>query len=48
MIGKAPLEMEGIFQKLFHRFSYPRQQGAEFRAISAIDGALGAICATRQ
>ncbi|MCK5328989.1 MAG: hypothetical protein KAR36_10315 [Candidatus Latescibacteria bacterium] len=48
MIGKAPLGGETIFQQLFHRFSYPRQQGSEFRAISAIDAALGAICATRQ
>ena len=40
--------MEGIIQPMIHQLSYPGQQGAEFRAMSAIDVGLGTICATRQ
>jgi len=40
LIGKDPSDIEGIFQQLFHQSSYHGQQGAEFRAMSAIDVAL--------
>ena len=40
LIGKDPSDIEGIFQQMFHRSSYHGQQGAEFRAMSAIDVAL--------
>ena len=40
LIGRDPSDIEGIFQGMFHRSSYHGQQGAEFRAMSAIDVAL--------
>ena len=40
LIGKDPSDIERIFQQMFFRSSYHGQQGAEFRAMSAIDVAL--------
>ena len=40
LVGKDPSDIEGIFQQMFHRSSFHGQQGAEFRAMSAIDVAL--------
>ncbi|MFH1006841.1 MAG: mandelate racemase/muconate lactonizing enzyme family protein [Candidatus Latescibacterota bacterium] len=40
LIGQDPSDIEGIFQQMFHHSSYHGQQGAEFRAMSAIDVAL--------
>jgi galactonate dehydratase len=40
LIGKDPSDIEGLFKQMFHRSSYHGQQGAEFRAMSAIDMAL--------
>ena len=40
LIGRDPSDIEGIFQDLFHQTSYHGHDGAEFRAMSAIDVAL--------
>ncbi|MBI4529960.1 MAG: mandelate racemase/muconate lactonizing enzyme family protein, partial [Candidatus Latescibacteria bacterium] len=40
LIGRDPADIEKIFQELFHWSSLNGNQGAEFRAMSAIDVAL--------
>ena len=40
LVGADPSDIEWIFNRMFHRSSYHGQQGAEFRAMSAIDVAL--------
>jgi galactonate dehydratase len=40
LVGRDPADIEGIFQGMFEASSYHGHQGAEFRAMSAIDVAL--------
>ena len=40
LIGRDPSDIEGIYQGMFHHSSYHGHDGAEFRAMSAIDVAL--------